>query len=79
MNPHVLAQKDCDARWTKNDVSYFGYENHAVIDDEYKFVRGYGVTDAAVHDSVPCLEVIPEEPAYPGPCPEIVGAIENTA
>jgi len=65
-NPHVLAQKDCDARWTKkNDVSYFGYENHAVIDDEYKFVRGYGVTDAAVHDSVPCLDVIPAEPAYP--------------
>ena len=65
-NPHVLAQKDCDARWTKkNDVSYFGYENHAVIDDEYKFVRGYGVTDAAVHDSQPCLDVIPEEPAYP--------------
>jgi IS5 family transposase len=66
LNPHVLSQKDCAARWTKkNDVSYFGYENHAVIDDEYKFVRGYGVTDAAVHDSVPCLDVIPVEPAYP--------------
>jgi IS5 family transposase len=36
-----------------------------VIDDEYKLIRGYGVTDAAVHDSVPYLDVMPEEPAYP--------------
>jgi IS5 family transposase len=65
-NPHVLAQKDCDARWTqKNGVSYFGYEDHAVVDDEYKLIRGDGVTDAAVHDSQPYLDVIPEEPAYP--------------
>jgi IS5 family transposase len=65
-NPHVLAQKDCDARWTKKgDDDFYGYENHAVIDDEYKFVRGYGVTDAAVHDSVPHLDVMPEESAYP--------------
>ena len=35
-----------------------------MTDDEYKFVRGYGVSDAAVHDSVPCLDMIPEEPAY---------------
>jgi len=64
-NPHVLAQKDCDARWTKKgDGDFYGYENHAVVDDEYKFVRGYGVTDAAVHDSVPFLDVMPENPAY---------------
>jgi IS5 family transposase len=65
-NPNVLAQKDLDARWTKkNEVSYFGYKDHAVADEEYKFIRGYGVTDAAVHDSVPYLDVMPEEPAYP--------------
>jgi len=28
-------------------------------------IRGYGVTDAAVHDSVPYLDVMSEEPAYP--------------
>jgi IS5 family transposase len=65
-NPNVLAQKDCDARWTKKgDQVFYGYENHGMIDDEFKFIRGYGVTDAAVHDSVPYLDVMPEEPAYP--------------
>ena len=45
-NPHVLAQKDCDARWTKrNDVSYFGYKDHDLVDEEYKFIRDYAVTD----------------------------------
>ena len=64
-NSHVLAQKDMDARWTKkNDVSYFGYKNHVLTDDEYKLIRGYGVTDAAVHDSVPYLDVMPVEAAY---------------
>jgi len=65
-NPNVLAQKDCDARWAKKgDDDFYGYENHAMIDDEFKFVRGYGVTDAAVHDSQPYLDVMPAEPAYP--------------
>jgi IS5 family transposase len=65
-NPHVLAQKDLDARWTKKgDQVFYGYENHAMIDDEFKFVRGYGVTDAAVHDSVPYPDLMPEEPDYP--------------
>jgi IS5 family transposase len=65
-NPNVLAQKDLDARWTqKNGVSYFGYKDHAATDDAYKFIRGYGITDAAVHDVVPSLDVLPEEPAYP--------------
>jgi IS5 family transposase len=65
-NPNVLAQKDCDARWTKkNDVSYFGYKNHDLIDDEHKFVRDYDVTDASVHDSVPYPGLMPEKPAYP--------------
>src|SRR5215510_7563415 len=65
-NPHVLAQKDCDARWTKkNDVSYFGYKDHALTDDEYKFIRDYDVTDASVHDIVPYPDLMPEKPTYP--------------
>ena len=32
-NPHKLAQKDTDARWTKKgDVNYFGYKNHVKTD-----------------------------------------------
>jgi len=65
-NPHVLAQKDCDARWTKKgDQVFYGYKNHAMIDDEHKLIRGYGVTSAEVHDSVPFLDVLPEESEYP--------------
>ncbi len=45
-------QKDTDARWTKkNGTNYYGYKNHISIDVKHKFVRGYAVTDAAVHDS----------------------------
>lgn len=65
-NPHVLAQKGCDARWTKKgDVSYFGYKDHTLTDDEYKLIRDYDVTDASVHDSVPYPDLMPEKPAYP--------------
>src|SRR5215469_17786881 len=65
-NPNVLAQKDTDARWTKkNDVSYFGYKDHDLVDDEYKFIRDYDVTDASVLDSQPYPALIPEESAYP--------------
>jgi transposase, IS5 family len=50
--PHKLAQKDTDARWTqKNGESYFGYKNHINIDVEYEFIRCYSITDASVHDS----------------------------
>ena len=51
-NPHKLAQKDTDARWTKKgDVNYFGYKNHVKIDAKSKIITQYLVTDAAVHDS----------------------------
>jgi IS5 family transposase len=51
-NPHRLAQKDTDARWTKkNDVSYFGYKNHAKGDAKSKIITDYTVTAASVHDS----------------------------
>jgi IS5 family transposase len=50
--PHKLAQKDTDARWTKkNGKSYFGYKNHINIDVEFGFIRRYSITDASVHDS----------------------------
>jgi IS5 family transposase len=35
------------------------------IDDEHKLIRGYGVTGASTHDSVPYLDLMPQEPAYP--------------
>jgi IS5 family transposase len=51
-NPHKFAQKDTDARWTKkNNVSYFGYKNHAKGDAKSKIITEYTVTDASVHDS----------------------------
>ncbi|MEB3288319.1 MAG: IS5 family transposase [Leptolyngbya sp.] len=51
-NPHKMAQKDIDAKWTKkNHQSYFGYKNHINIDVEYGFIRQYIITDASVHDS----------------------------
>jgi transposase, IS5 family len=45
-------QKDTDARWTKkNGKTYYGYKNHINVDVKSKLIRGYVVTDAAVHDS----------------------------
>jgi len=45
-------QKDTDARWTKkHGKSSFGYKNHIAVDVKHKLIRGYAVTDAAVHDS----------------------------
>ena len=50
--PAKLRQKDIDARWTKkHDRSFFGYKNHVNADAKHKLIRGYEVTDAAVHDS----------------------------
>jgi IS5 family transposase len=50
--PHKLAQKDVDARWTKQSgMSYYGYKNHVNSDVGFKFIRRYTVTDASVHDS----------------------------
>ena len=51
-NPHNMAQKDIDAKWTKkNNQSHFGYKNHINIDVDYGFIRQYIITDASVHDS----------------------------
>jgi IS5 family transposase len=54
-------QKDVDARWTKmNGTTYYGYKNHVDIDVKHKFIRGYAVTDAAVHDSQVFEELLDE-------------------
>jgi len=46
------AQRDDDAAWTKkNDVSFYGYKNHAAVDGAHKLIRSYDVTAASVHDS----------------------------
>ena len=45
-------QKDVDARWTKKrERNYYGYKNHITVDVKYKFIRGWEVTAANVHDS----------------------------
>lgn len=46
------AHKDTDARWTKkNNTSFYGYKNHANVDNKHKIIRRYKTTDASVHDS----------------------------
>jgi len=46
------AHKDTDARWTKkNGTAFYGYKNHANVDNKHKIIRKYNVTDASVHDS----------------------------
>lgn len=50
--PHKKRQKDTDARWTKkNGNSYYGYKDHLKVDNKYKLIQAYKVTDASVHDS----------------------------
>lgn len=50
--PNKKYQKDIDARWTKkNFQNYYGYKNHAKIDNGSKLIDHYAVTDASVHDS----------------------------
>lgn len=58
-NAPKLAQKDTDARWTKkgNEV-HFGYKDHVKCDAESKLITNYGVTDAAVHDSQRCTDLL---------------------
>lgn len=67
--PNKLAQKDVDARWTKkNNVSYYGYKNHAKVDGKSKLITNYKVTDASVHDSQVLDDLLEEqdksEPLY---------------
>ena len=51
-NPHKMAQKDIDARWTKKrDETHYGYKDHAKMDADSKLILDYVVTPANVHDS----------------------------
>lgn len=51
-NPHVKAQKDVEARWTKkHGKSYHGYKNHAKVDMKSKLIDDYATTAANTHDS----------------------------
>ena len=55
-------QKDCAARWTKkNNVSYYGYKNHAKVDAKTKLIDDYTTTSASVHDSQVFEELIDEK------------------
>ena len=61
---HKKCHKDVDARWTKkNNVSYYGYKNHAKVDTGSKFIDKYVVTDASVHDSQPLGKLMDEKDA----------------
>lgn len=54
---HMRAQKDTDARWAKkNNEVHFGYKDHVKADADSKFIIGYAVTNASVHDS----QLLPE-------------------
>ena len=51
-NPHKLAQKDRDARWTKkNNETHYGYKDHTKVDADSKIITEYETTSAKVHDS----------------------------
>ena len=58
-NAHKMAQKDTDARCAKkNNEVHYGYKDHVKCDADSKLITEYGVTDAAVHDSQMCTELL---------------------
>lgn len=62
--PHKLAQKDTDARWTKkNGESIYGYKDHVNVDRDTKLITAWEDTPAQVHDSQALAAVLrsPEE------------------
>ena len=60
-NPHKLAQKDTDARWTKNgDELHYGYKDHTKVDADSKLITEYSVTPENVHDSNEFLGLLDE-------------------
>lgn len=61
-NINKLEQKDLDARWTKkHNKSYYGYKNHVKAEVKNKFITAYKVSDASVHDSQMCEEMLTEK------------------
>ena len=60
--PNKKRQKDTDASWTrKNNQNYYGYKNHAKVDNKHKFVDTYTTTVASVHDSQALNELLTEK------------------
>lgn len=60
--PHKKCQKDVDARWVKKRGERFhGYKDHVKVDKKTKFITGYAVTSASVHDSKEAAGLITEE------------------
>jgi len=50
--PHMRAQKDIDATWTKkHGKNHFGYKQHASVDKCCKLIRKIAITHAAVADT----------------------------
>ena len=50
--PHKLARKDVDARWTKkNGQSFYGYKDHVKVGAKTKLIHAFIVTPASTHDS----------------------------
>ena len=86
-NKEKLAQKDTDARWAKkNEETHYGYKDHVKCDADSKLITNYSVTDASVHDSQRCVELLEDtdkalyaDSAYSGaPIAEkILGKCEN--
>jgi IS5 family transposase len=62
--PNKKRHKDIDARWTKkNGQSFYGYKDHAKIDNKSKLIDTYCVTSASVHDSQATETLISETDA----------------
>lgn len=60
--PHKLAHKDTDARWTKKGgQNHYAYKNHINIDKDTKLVASHTCTDASVHDSQVLETVLRDE------------------
>ena len=82
-NPHKIAQKDTDARWTKKgEEVHFGYKDHAKVDADSKIITDYTVTPANVHDNNAFADMLDEndnvvyaDSAYVGK--ELPGHIES--
>lgn len=48
-------------RWIKkNGVSYYGYKDNLKVDNKYKLIQTYCVSDASVHDSQALEELLDE-------------------
>ena len=60
--PNKKRQKDIDARWTqKNGQKYYGYKDHAKVDNKHKFIDTYSVSSASVHDSQALDDLLDED------------------